>query len=144
MLIPKGLVLYHSGTPFPSALPVSISRWFFVSVLFWAAFSWQWCRGRMLGLYILHLTDFPCALHGFCTMQASSQRLILIPKLNNYQYLPIGWVKKLNPFLNLCFPVCQWGFRVYIGHLYYSCSSELLVLHWALHWPVQCSDVTRI
>lgn len=73
-------------------------------------------EGRCWVCTVSILADFPAALHGFCTVQASNQRLTLIPRLNSYQCLPIVWVKKLNPFLNLYFPVCQWGFHVYIGH----------------------------
>lgn len=88
------------------------------------AFSWQWCRGRMLSL-----ADFPAALHGFCTMQASDQRLTLIPRLNSYQCLPIGWVKKLNPFLNFIFLLSSEVFMCTLGICIIPAALSCLFLH---------------
>lgn len=74
------------------------------------------------------LADVTIARHGFWTRQGSSQRPrdFNLYTVSSPQYLPIGWVKKLNPFLNLSFPVCQWAFHVYTGRLYYS-RSELSI-----------------
>lgn len=127
MLIPKGPILYHSEAPFPQPSQSPSPGGSLFPFCSEQPSLGSDAEGRRWVCTFSILADFPGALHGFCTMPASNQRLTLIPRLNNYQCLPTRWVKKLNPFLNLYFPVCQWGFHVYTEHLYYSCSSELPV-----------------